>query len=107
VLRERTRDSSRFRLVFEENVDYGFRRNCLGLRPYALTIASGALILSLVFLIIGEGHGRWSRWGISLLVAFAALIYWGWMVRPEWVRRSAELYADRLYEAAHTLRAER
>ena len=31
-----TRKRDEFRLVFEENVNYGFRRNLLGLRPWAL-----------------------------------------------------------------------
>ena len=30
---ERTRDKTRFRLLFEENCNYGFRRNLWGMKP--------------------------------------------------------------------------
>ena len=38
-LREATRDTSRFPLVFAENVNYGYRRNLWGLRPFGTPIA--------------------------------------------------------------------
>jgi hypothetical protein len=107
VLRERTRDKSHFRLVFAENMEYGFRRNALGLRPFALIIACIALVLSATLLVWGHGDqaGRWSRWGISAAISSASLFYWWRIVNPEWVRRPAELYADRLLEAVESLRA--
>lgn len=43
----RTRDLKRFNLLFKENVNYGFRRNMLGLKPIAfvvLAIASGICV---------------------------------------------------------------
>jgi hypothetical protein len=108
VLRERTRDISRFRLVFAENVEYGFRRNCLGLRPFALVIAGVALALSIGLLVWGHGDEsqRWARWGIAAAISAAALLYWWRVVTPEWVRRPAELYAVRLLEAVETVRSD-
>lgn len=105
VLREHTRDTARFRLVFAENMEYGFRRNALGLRPFALFIAAIALAVSGAFLLWGGGDtaGRWARWGISGGISAALLVYWWGIVTPEWVRRPAELYADRLFEGVETL----
>lgn len=37
-LRDRTRDTRAFPLLFGENITYGFRRNLLGLKPVALVI---------------------------------------------------------------------
>lgn len=107
VLRERTRDTARFRLVFAENMEYGFRRNALGLRPFALIIAGLALVLSLALLVWGHGDQaeRWVRWGIAAAISAASILYWWRIVTPEWVRRPAELYADRLLEAVEALRA--
>lgn len=41
-LLDRTRDRKRFPLLFKELVAYGFRRNCLGLRPIAIVISFAA-----------------------------------------------------------------
>jgi hypothetical protein len=104
-LRELTRDTSRFRLVFAENVEYGSRRNSLGLRPFALGIALGGLVLSVAVIIFGPGDVgvRMARWAPAGLISAAAALFWWRIVRAEWVRRSAELYADRLFEALHIL----
>jgi hypothetical protein len=43
-LREHTRDTARFALLFKENINYGFQRNALGLRWIGLALAlAGAL----------------------------------------------------------------
>src|SRR3972149_7038713 len=42
----RTRYTSRFPLVFKGLTEYGFRRNLLGLKPLALSVAAVALIAS-------------------------------------------------------------
>jgi hypothetical protein len=106
TLRERTRDVARFRLVFAEGTEYGFRRNALGLRPFALLVAGVALVASVAFLLWGRGDAavRWARWGISGGISAALLFYWWRTVTPDWVRLPAEAYADRLLEAIDTLR---
>lgn len=102
VLRERTRDEARFRLVAKENADYGFRRNSLGIRLVALWIAAIATGTSLVAAFVRGDE--WGRWGIATIVGVAALFYWSRIVTPNWVREAAELYSDRLLEAVDTLR---
>jgi hypothetical protein len=108
VLRERTRETSRFPLIFAENIEYGFRRNSLGLRPIALAIAVVALIASIVLLLRGSGSpgARLARWGTSGVVSTLSMLYWWRIVSPEWVRRAGELYATRLFEAVDTLRTD-
>lgn len=102
VLRERTRDEGRFRLLARENADYGFRRNSLGIRLVALWIAAVATGVSLVLAIVREDE--WSRWAISAAVGVAALVYWSKVVTRSWVREAAEVYSDRLLESVDTLR---
>jgi hypothetical protein len=48
VLRARTRDSSKFPLVIAENANYGFRRNSLALRAWAVGVASSTLVVSAI-----------------------------------------------------------
>ncbi|TIS85335.1 MAG: hypothetical protein E5W99_12435, partial [Mesorhizobium sp.] len=49
-LRENTRDTEKFRILFNENIAYGYYRNLLALKPYGivlnlLTIAAAAAII--------------------------------------------------------------
>ena len=106
ALRDRTRDTQRFRLVFEENKEYGFRRNALGIRPFGLAIALCVLALSVLAFAIDDAvlTSRLLRWGSCAVVAALALFYWWRVVTETWVRRAGELYADRLFESIETLR---
>jgi hypothetical protein len=106
VLRDLTRNRDDFPLIFEENATYGFRRNCLGLRPVALAVAIVSLALSVV-LLVGARHrsqDHTNRFWIAAAIAVFAVLGWWLFVRPTWVRSSAELYADRLLESVETLR---
>jgi hypothetical protein len=107
ALRALTRDSERFKLVFEENVNYGWRRNCYGLRPVAIIIAALALVATACVLVFAGGTSvsRAGRWVPALVISVLALVWWTFVVTEGWVRSAAELYADRLFEATHTLAA--
>jgi hypothetical protein len=100
TLRTRTRDRQKFHLVVHENVEYGFRRNSLGIRRYGLGIAVGSCALSLFLSARSED---WRQWLISAVIALFGVIYWAKVVTPGWVRAAAELYADRLLEAIDLL----
>lgn len=50
-LLDQTRDKKTFGLLFKENVAYGFRRNSLGLRPYAILVA----VLAILWVIVDAG----------------------------------------------------
>jgi hypothetical protein len=99
-LRDATRDKQQYPLVFEENVNYGFRRNTWGLRPFGVTLA--------VLGVLGGGFNLYRHAGgpvLSLAVAVTAvnillLGFWTFWVRRAWVRIPAQAYADRLMEAA-------
>jgi hypothetical protein len=106
ALRDLTRDHSRFPLVAEEVADYGFRRNCLGLRPFALIIAAAVVSASVIVLIVGD-DAHPTRFIIAAATGGVALFGWTFGVRPQWVRSSADIYAARLLEAAATLGRDR
>ena len=106
VLRERTRDRARFPLVFEENADYGFRRNALGVRWAGVGVAAVGLAIGLAVGIRAEHQADVLRWATLALLSSACLGFWAIVVTPHWVRRAAERYADRLLGAAHLLRRE-
>jgi len=95
----------KFPLVFEENCNYGFRRNLFGLRSLGLSIATlgTAAIAVLIF-----GHLR-SRVPLTpLIIPFGlinaiALLLWLFWIKADWVRISADAYAERLLETLDDL----
>lgn len=110
-LLEKTRDTKRFPLLFAENVAYGFRRNCLGLKPLALVIAVASA--ALVFLSAGIADRRGVHWGLlhlvsinawaSLAISLIACAVWLLFVTPRTVRTAAFSYADMLLRACDAL----
>jgi hypothetical protein len=104
----RTRDHDRFPLVFAENINYGMRRNLLGLKPIGIWIASLTGLIALVLLFVASGalRQRAARYGPGLAVAMLSLFLWILVVNPGWVRVPAEEYASRLMETVELLVAE-
>jgi len=49
-LRERTRDTTRFKILFEENKTYGFRRNLYGVKWPALILNAAVMLVCLLIL---------------------------------------------------------
>ena len=101
-IRRLTRDSERFPLVSMGNIEYGFRRNLLGLKPSGLAITALALVASGWSLFRG-----WHTDGVILPVAFVTTLLntcvaLGWLigVRVATVRITADRYARSLLEAA-------
>jgi hypothetical protein len=88
-----------FPLVQEESAQYGFRRNLLGVRPYALVILAVCLAydLALITGVLPGGTSSRSLTGVVLAVHAAALLGWLAQVRPPWVREAADDYTTRIF----------
>lgn len=100
-LRARSRGAG-FEALFEENIDYGFRRNLLGLKPWAI---GGACVACGVILLAHLRHwpmpvptiaAPYVGPAIAFLVVFAVVMLL--IVRRTWVKRAADNYALRLLE---------
>lgn len=104
-----TRDRDRFATLFAENVNYGTRRNLLGLKPMGGAVAVLTIAVVLVLLLVSSGTlaDRAARYAVPLAAAILALAAWLGFVRRDWVRVPAEAYADRLVEAVEILRHDR
>ena len=95
-VRQRKQDFPR---VHEENINYGFRRNLLALKPVARAILILLVVFASALLYLGNDTMQVSLvLGIALF--FAAT--WG-VVTPHWVKDAADAYADRLFEALDEL----
>lgn len=100
-LRGQTRDRKAFPLVFEENVNYGYQRNLLACRSWGIAACLAGLLLS----VIGfwYGHQPLAETVLTVLV----LLYLGFNVSEEGLRRQAGTYARRLLEAVETIESKR
>ena len=106
-----TRDRERFRLIFEENINYNFRRNICALKPWAFCI-DGATIISIAILESDSWTGEIattlqtidiSVWAGVLITIVHTLVF-ALVIRWEWVRVSADAYARQLLAACDMLK---
>jgi hypothetical protein len=98
-LREKTRDKSKFPLVFQENVHYGFCRNLWAMKRWGLSLSLIALILNIAGILIkypGKLLSVTPEIGISFVVALIMVIVWIFSVNSELVRFAAEAYGRAL-----------
>lgn len=118
-IREATRDSTKFPLVFSENANYGFRRNLWGLKPIGAPIAATLALLSWTLMLLTVWGRPWPdpwwnvlvdpdsvaviRLAVALLDTVLAAFWLLW-VKPSWVKVAAEAYAIRLMESVQTLK---
>lgn len=94
-LRELTRDASRFPLVFQENVSYGFRRNLWAMKPAAILLAFLAIAAAMLA-IVYRHNLELPLFIVSIACSLVMLTWWSLRIRPSWVREAAERYADQL-----------
>jgi hypothetical protein len=105
ILRERTRDTKKYRLLFEELMNYGFRRNLWGWKALGVALSSTVLLV-LSGLLIWDAHtGRASASlsAATTVVDASILAFWLLWTNPAWVKIGADAYADRLLEASDNL----
>lgn len=105
VLLEKTRNKKDFPLVFEENCNYGFRRNLWGMKPLGLgTVAIGMFAVAILFVIDFRHHAVPPASAIiSAAVIFLLLLGWLFWFTPDWVKIAADAYAERLLAACEQL----
>jgi hypothetical protein len=110
-LLDKTRDTQKFNLIFQENIAFGFRRNCLGVKPYAVAIALMvcAWILFLYEVVALDGIDLFAiktmpfgAWGTIILSLLMTAI-WLFFFNRKMVRTSAFTYAEMLLRACDVL----
>lgn len=104
-LREATRDRTRFGLLFEENVSYGFRRNLWGMKPVGIALSLAALAASGVRLSLSIAENKPPTAETLAAIALSASLLAWWLLRitPQWVKVSSEAYARQLLACCDAL----
>ena len=105
-LRAKTRNPEMFRLVYEENINYGYARNMLRLKP----IGIGANWLFVAFFCIYLGSisstFTWDEHGLyclCLIIHLITILYLRWSIDVSFVDAAATRYAHALLEAIDIL----
>lgn len=99
-LRERTRDTHRFRVVFAENVSYGFRRNLWAMKPtgVVLSVAGTSVLATKIARDASASSATASSW-VALTGCVVLLVLWLLRISEPWVREAANAYTERLLGA--------
>lgn len=105
LLLERTRDTKKFRLLFEELIGYGFRRNLFALKTLGLWLCVFCLLAEIAVLVhaIRKGVDGVETTAVFAALDFFLMVSWWFWIRADWVRRAADAYADRLLAASENL----
>lgn len=101
-LREATRDTKKFALIFAENTNYGFRRNLLGVKPMAIVLCVLTLLATALHAWLSSSGNLTAvtaqSWGAGLAACIGILV-WGAIVNADFVKTTAFAYATALLAA--------
>lgn len=106
LLRELTRNGTEYPQVHRELANYGYRRNLYACRPHGVVVAVLVLVAELLWVVLGYEQILEAPTPMILVAAFctvAWLAVWIFIVKPDFVRRDAERYAEALLSAAIAL----
>jgi len=103
-LRQNTRGKD-FSLLFQENTNYGFRRNLWGMKPAGIVISIvGTLGCSgLMTWYLLASKEEWLVAAICTAVCIVQMVLRTFRFTPDWVRTPAEEYARQLLAACDSL----
>jgi hypothetical protein len=101
IARTKTRDNTRFKLLFEENRNYGYERNLLGLRKLGLTLSGVAISGSATAVLVRTvtGHSFRGEYAVGLLALVVVFVLWLRLPSERRTRTSGNLYAVQLLDA--------
>jgi hypothetical protein len=105
-LRENTRDTKKFPILFNENVTYGFRRNLLGVKWVALGLDAAVVAICAAVLWyrspVSMGDETTTRAVVVFIVGAAHALYFLLGVRAQNVMVAARTYARQLILSCET-----
>lgn len=96
-LRGKTRDQKKYSLIFKENINYGFRRNILGIKWFC--VLSSIIAIALLFVPIFNGGEITNIVVATILFCMLYLFVFLLVVNDSWVKVVAESYGKQLIEA--------
>ena len=104
-IRSLTRDTTKYKLLFNENINYGFRRNLWALKLPAIIL----IVMAITTILITEFYLNYtysnltSAGSISLSLLIVLLLFWVFVVKKSWIKTVGFAYAKRLVECYSTI----
>ena len=98
----KTRDSRKFPLIAEENANFGFSYNLLGLKTYGITISCIGLIANAILMYLFFTNSisiNISRILVGFVIHFLFLLLWIFIITKKLVVSSGQKYARALLSA--------
>jgi len=103
-LLEKTRDKKKFSLVFEENCNYGFRRNLWGMRAWAILVSAISLLFGIAGLAFHPKSTAVPFVSYGAIGCIACLLFfWLFVCGADWVKLPADAFAERLLACAEVI----
>jgi hypothetical protein len=105
LLRAKTRDKTQYALLFLENINYGYRRNLWGIKPIGIGTSILGLIITLIYILFFWFQTHTVEVLQIILLCYPALLLlvWGFRINPNWVKLTADAYAERLISTCDNL----
>jgi len=104
-LKSNTRDKQKFYLVFQENTNYGLRRNIYGIKHIALVFQIILSISFIFFILFSTNNGIKTVYlSIVAFILIIDLFFWGFVVKSKWVKKAAIEYARQLITSIDKLK---
>jgi hypothetical protein len=105
LLLERTRETKTHRLLFEELIGYGFRRNLYGMKSVGVFLTSLCTGLESLSLLSAFRTTRQLDTGKAVFLALDLFLLFCWLftITPNWVKRASDSYAEQLLAASENL----
>lgn len=96
----KSRDTKKYNLLFQENINYGFRRNLFGLKKFAIITIILLMLGSIVYsYIIGNYQFDFTlELIVTEIVLAVILVFWVSIIKEKWIKSVAFSYAERLVE---------
>lgn len=111
-LKELTRDTQKYPLIFKENMNYGFSRNLLAFKTTAIIIILISLSISFLIIIVNFKDKYVDINSLSLvppqyyvliILHVMFLSIWCFMINESWVKTRAFIYAKRLLSSCEEI----
>lgn len=103
--RVQVREAEGHRILSDANAEYGFRRNCLGLKTIgiAMSVLSGMAAILLWALSVGDHPDVYI---FPIVAGILWLIMWKVIVSDHWVKTAADRYAEHFFETVRKIEIE-
>ncbi|TKD66455.1 hypothetical protein [Pseudalkalibacillus hwajinpoensis] len=98
-LLEKTRDNTKYSLLYQDNINYGFSRNMLGIKPFGIFFAMFSLAIDLFGLYQSHSFNLLEsplKVIISIFLSVFFSLLWLFFVRKKWVESTSRTYARTL-----------